>query len=1061
MADPVYLEPGISYDPQASANPEAGQQFTAGQAAVSSFDSALETGGSSDVAQLAQRYSDQFRLGVGLDNGSNIITGDEANKRFGIQGPTPETSLKWDAGEPVDAAQAATIAAIKHDQIQNQLVQAGRPQGWSSWGAATAGEALGNAVDPTNLAFLVLPESAFGRGAELLAKLSGSEAAAAQAARLSQALSDTVIGRTANAGINNAAAVALMQPIIQAGAEQDHMDYGWAQAGQNILFGGLLGAGLHVAGEAFSGLAGATWRATMRSGIDSLDSGDMAGAKNLDLANADRSTVVNDLTEQNGVAPTEPEIAQEMQSRQAEIYDKAEQGRYESPLPEEEPVDAEKLPPDEIADAAAKGDYETANPALKAHVDELEKDPDLNLTPEEKEQVNEPTDNFAKLKSVAQDFTNCVAGEAGFGNDETAQEAEPTPATEAEPVTQPKSETALSAPEPDNASEPTGIATTDTPVLTSAKKRNSGISYLSFDAAHSDPGKALENLVEKHGGSLTKYDAGMISTGNGEARYRVDFLGREGGTPEERQAAFHDELTGSQSDYHVATKLQQSLPLRERLSGPVNGPDKQVSADEPAEPLTDSQIEQERKGIETQVVNQNPALSDMRSQMMDAKDAAGRSTTDSGPKRAEKATQRYYNAVDPLIQKAYTKAGKDYPALTPNELFNRARNAEAHALKRSRASEALNAATPPVGDSLEGNYGAWMDRSGNVIPVKTEGGHASYAVSHLEERDDLDPAEEAAYVKANGSSSAADKILRGRGYARVVNADEIHSASDEALTPSQASKLRSIGQTMGKTVNHEIGERPSRVLYDSQETARTSTPEGSSESDQNTADVKSIIESTVKDMGVKGIDVVYDHEADAPAQARSDSIGKIFVNPDHVAEALSRLPVNARKTYLQRMVAEEVYHNAQFAVEKDWRANGTHAENVSKIYNEISPADRERTLSSYGDDRIDPEKATSDADREKRQSLFIKEHTRQLIQRKMDGETTEDTWLNGDKPHLVRYIQAVYNKLKAYLATSNNSETAKYVKAMEGVLRDARKQGHEVSGLPEDSEENVSPPNRS
>lgn len=212
--------------------------------------------------------------------------------------------------------------------------------------------------------------------------------------------------------------------------------------------------------------------------------------------------------------------------------------------------------------------------------------------------------------------------------------------------------------------------------------------------------------------------------------------------------------------------------------------------------------------------------------------------------------------------------------------------------------------------------------------------------------------------------------------------------------------------------------------------------------------VSPLVDKAVKANKVKGATVVYSTKHPNAAWADPNERGKIFVNPEAMAKALEKLPdQKAKDEYLKRTVAEEVAHGTQHSVEADWTEKGTHEQNINRIFDEVSDKEKAATIERYGDERIDPSKAKSPEDAYQRKTLFVREHARQILQRKMAGETTEDVWKSANKPALLRYFRALYEKLKARIANGSGSHLGAYLKATEGILRDAKKEGQDIDML--------------
>jgi hypothetical protein len=204
-------------------------------------------------------------------------------------------------------------------------------------------------------------------------------------------------------------------------------------------------------------------------------------------------------------------------------------------------------------------------------------------------------------------------------------------------------------------------------------------------------------------------------------------------------------------------------------------------------------------------------------------------------------------------------------------------------------------------------------------------------------------------------------------------------------------------------------------------------------------------------MGALGADVpkakiVFSTEHEHPAWADPAQPGKIFVNPDAMGSATKTLDEGFKDTahgdeYIRRLMAqkagEEVIHGAQHQIRPQ--------HDLVAIHDATPEAERQGTIDRYGNDSIDATKGTTPEDIADRKVRWTEEHARQILQRKANGETTEDVWKQGAKPGLVRYFQALYNKIKAHISTFGDStELNRYLKNIEGVLDDAQKSGQEV-----------------
>lgn len=200
--------------------------------------------------------------------------------------------------------------------------------------------------------------------------------------------------------------------------------------------------------------------------------------------------------------------------------------------------------------------------------------------------------------------------------------------------------------------------------------------------------------------------------------------------------------------------------------------------------------------------------------------------------------------------------------------------------------------------------------------------------------------------------------------------------------------------------------------------------------------------------------IVFSKKYDHPAWADPAKPGKVFVNPDVMSEATKNLDDGFKDTehgdeYIRRLInqksGEEIRHNAQHIVEEDEKKSGVYEDNVNKYAEEIGDKEIDKTVSQYGSDSIDHRKGKNPDDIFNRKVIFRREHSSILGQRKATGESTSDVWKQGKKNAILRYLQAVYQKLKAHITTyGENSEVSRYLKNTEDILDDAEKAGQSV-----------------
>lgn len=195
-----------------------------GDAAAASRPSAL-------ISRAVERAGDQ----------STQLAPDDANARFGVEWDGKKV-LSW--SEPVNEATAAELHDLKIAELRRQFTLS-RAQGgfWEGVGGFAASVAAG-LTDPLNVGLSFVPIVGQARYAELLAGASGA------------------IGRAAiRAGvgaIEGAAGAALIEPVVYGLSKAEQADYTLADSFQNVVFGGVLGAGLHAGFGALGDAIGMT-----------------------------------------------------------------------------------------------------------------------------------------------------------------------------------------------------------------------------------------------------------------------------------------------------------------------------------------------------------------------------------------------------------------------------------------------------------------------------------------------------------------------------------------------------------------------------------------------------------------------------------------------------------------------------------------------------------------------------------------------------------------------------------------------------------------------------------
>lgn len=172
---------------------------------------------------------------------SSELSPDDANARFGIEWDGKKV-LSW--SEPVNEATAAELRDLKIAELRRQFTLS-RAQGgfWEGVGGFAASVAAG-LTDPINVGLSFVPIVGAARYAELLAGASGAIGRAAV--------------RAGVGAIEGAAGAALIEPIVYGLSKLEQADYTLADSFQNVVFGGVLGAGLHAGFGALGDAIGMT-----------------------------------------------------------------------------------------------------------------------------------------------------------------------------------------------------------------------------------------------------------------------------------------------------------------------------------------------------------------------------------------------------------------------------------------------------------------------------------------------------------------------------------------------------------------------------------------------------------------------------------------------------------------------------------------------------------------------------------------------------------------------------------------------------------------------------------
>lgn len=346
---------------------------------------------------------------------SPVIGADEFNLRYGVEGPTPETSLQLKPGQSIGTNTAFGLKQLFTERQRLAWIESHGPSTLPSELAGLSGGLIGNAIDPLNVAAAFVPGAGEARLLKTGFEAVGMTRAAALAQDVAHAAESSMAARTAVASINNASAIALVQPIVYAGAQQDHIDYSFQDAAENVLFGGLLGGGLHLGGEAIGGLfrgfkGDPDVARNVMTALASRDDAQPIPPEMVDAMHSlDPQNIASDLEGQTGEPATQDQVAAELQARAQQFHDEAIAGNFEPKQPDAATPSQPLLTESQ---ALAKNDYSQAAQVVEQQVQKMESDPYFKPADEAVPELNEPIDRLKTIKSAFEEFTNCVLGQA-------------------------------------------------------------------------------------------------------------------------------------------------------------------------------------------------------------------------------------------------------------------------------------------------------------------------------------------------------------------------------------------------------------------------------------------------------------------------------------------------------------------------------------------------------------------------------------------------------------------------------------------------------------------------
>lgn len=164
------------------------------------------------------RYLDEFgneQVVPGVR--SNILSAEEANQKYGLKG---RLTFNNDTPEPV----AENLYRLKQREIELQDI---RRRANSGLGTALSAGLLGSLLDPLNIATAFVPVVGPARQAALAARLGVGG------------------GRAATGAIEGAVGAALVEPLVLGVAREEQADYTAVDSLANLVFGSVIGGGLH------------------------------------------------------------------------------------------------------------------------------------------------------------------------------------------------------------------------------------------------------------------------------------------------------------------------------------------------------------------------------------------------------------------------------------------------------------------------------------------------------------------------------------------------------------------------------------------------------------------------------------------------------------------------------------------------------------------------------------------------------------------------------------------------------------------------------------------------
>lgn len=316
-------------------------QTSAGERFASELEGAFDTNPLAQGARMARYAIEANAPFFGLE--SNMVSPEVAREELksrGLEGhiTVPEGGMS--------RVEFDSIQYLKQRELSRQAKSA-MNQSTFAHIAGFAGGLVGSAVDPINIASAFVPIVPEARIASMLGK-AGSSVLGRAAVRAQVGATEGVVGAL------------MIEPFTYAMSQYEQMDYTPADSFMNVVFGGLLGGGLHMAGGAVY-----DWRATralnsLQRGLDGMNLRDMAP----DLQDEVQLDILRRFTEaeENGAPLPDADeiIAQRMTPDQRSAVQEADGMPGEVPTPTRadgqpsQPKGLDELIPEAKADRTAE-----------------------------------------------------------------------------------------------------------------------------------------------------------------------------------------------------------------------------------------------------------------------------------------------------------------------------------------------------------------------------------------------------------------------------------------------------------------------------------------------------------------------------------------------------------------------------------------------------------------------------------------------------------------------------------------------------------------------------------